>query len=80
MNDFFTHSQATFCTRPEWMQSVHTSARLTRPSNFARTRFRLGRHERLDLLLAWLTLWPTERPFLQIEQIRAMLITLLSFR
>ena len=65
-------AQATFCTRPEWMQSVHTSARLTCPSNFARTRLRLGRHERLDLLLAWLTLLPMERLFPQIEQTRAI--------
>jgi len=54
------------------MQSVHTSARLTCPSNFARTRLRFGRHERLDLLLAWLTLLPMERLFPQIEQTRAI--------
>jgi len=54
------------------MQSVQTRARLTVPSNFPRTRLRLGRHVRFDLLLAWLTLLPTERLFLQIEQTRAI--------
>lgn len=57
---------ATFCTRPEWMQSVHTSKRLTWSPNLPRTVFRFARQERLVLLLAWLTFIPTERPLPQI--------------
>jgi hypothetical protein len=57
------------------MQSVQTSARFTCPSNFARTRCKFGRQERLLLLLAWLTLLPTDRPFPQIEQTLAILVS-----
>ena len=58
--------------RPEWMQSVHTSNRLTWPPNLPRTVFRFAPHERLVLLLAWLTFIPTERPLPQILQILAI--------
>jgi hypothetical protein len=49
-------TQATFFTRPEWMQSVQTKTRFTWPSKLPRTRCKFGFHDRLDLLLAWLTL------------------------
>ena len=51
---------ATFCTRPEWMQSVQTRIRRTCPSMRALTRCKLGRQRLFVLLLAWLTLFPTE--------------------
>jgi hypothetical protein len=54
------------------MQSVHTRARLTWPSKLPLTRCKLGRHVRLVLLFAWLTLFPTERRLPQIEQILAI--------
>ena len=54
------------------MQSVQTKARLTCPSNLPRTRFRLGSQARFVLLLAWLTLLPTERPLPQIRQTLAI--------
>ena len=57
------------------MQSVHTKARFTCPANFPRTRFKFGRQERLDLLLAWLTLLPTERPLPQMVQTLAILVS-----
>jgi hypothetical protein len=54
------------------MQSVHTSARFTWPANVPRTRLRLGCHVLFDLLLAWLTLLPTERFLPQIAQLLAI--------
>jgi hypothetical protein len=54
------------------MQSVHTSARFTCPSIVARTRFKFGCQDRLDLLLAWLTLLPMERFLPQIVQLLAI--------
>ena len=56
------------------MQSVQTKARFTCPSNLPLTRLRLGRQVRLVLLLAWLTLLPTDRPLPQILQTRAILV------
>jgi len=49
------------------------------PSIRARTFWRLGCQTRLVLLLAWLTLFPTERPFPQILQILAIAILDESF-
>ena len=57
------------------MQSVQTKARFTCPSNLPLTRLRLGRHVRLVLLLAWLTLLPTDRFLQQILQTRAILVS-----
>ena len=57
------------------MQSVQTKARFTCPSNLPLTRLRLGRQVRLVLLLAWLTLLPTDRPLPQTLQTRAILVS-----
>jgi hypothetical protein len=54
------------------MQSVQTRARLTCPANVARTLFKLGCHDLLDLLLAWLTLLPMDRFLPQIAQLLAI--------
>ena len=62
------------------MQSVQTKARFTSRPNFARTLLRLACQVRFDLLLAWLTLWPTERPLPQMVQTLAIEINLVSFR
>jgi hypothetical protein len=50
------------------MQRVQTRMRLTPPAVAARTSCRLGFHRRLVLLLAWLTLLPTEGRLPQIAQ------------
>jgi hypothetical protein len=54
------------------MHRVQTRIRLTPPPLLAaaRTSCRLGSHRRLVLLLAWLTLLPTEGRFPQIAQVR----------
>ena len=54
---------------------MHTRIRLTPPPIAARTSCRLGFHRRLVLLLAWLTLLPTDGRFPQIAQF-LMLLTL----
>src|SRR5207302_9958060 len=63
---------AVFLTRPERRQRVQTSSRLAPAPTRACTRWRFGRHTRLDLLFAWLTLWPTDRCLPQTSQARAM--------
>jgi hypothetical protein len=55
-----TRTQALFCTRPLLRQRVQTRRRLTPPAVAARTSCKFGFHRRLVLLLAWLTLLPTE--------------------
>src|SRR5690606_33102781 len=62
----------TLVTLPERRQRVQTRMRRTVPWKMARARCRFGCQTRLVLLLAWLTLWPTERVFPQISQARAM--------
>ena len=51
------------------MHRVQTAIRLTPLPTIARTFFRLGSHRRLVLLLAWLTLLPTEGRLPQIAQV-----------
>ena len=69
------HRQAVFWTLPLRIHRVHTRIRVTPPPIAARTSCRLGFHRRLVLLLAWLTLLPTEGRFPQIAQF-LMLLTL----
>src|SRR5271166_235884 len=61
-------NQADFFTLPLRMQRVQTRIRRTPPPIWARTTWRLGCHRRLVLLLAWLTLFPTEVCFPQTLQ------------
>jgi hypothetical protein len=63
-----TPPQALFRTRPLLIQRVQARMRLTPPGVAERTSCRLGFHRRLVLLLAWLTLLPTEGPLPQIAQ------------
>jgi hypothetical protein len=56
----------TLVTLPERRQRVQTRIRRTVPAMMARALCRFGCQTRLVLLLAWLTLWPTERVFPQI--------------
>ena len=51
---------------------MQTSRRFAPPPTRACTRWRFGRHARLVLLFAWLTLWPTDRCLPQTSQARAM--------
>ena len=44
--------------------------RLARTSEISVTSFRLGKNRRLDLLLAWLTLWPDIGPLPESSQTR----------
>ena len=62
------------------MQSVQTKIRCTAPLTRALTVCRFGRQLLLLLLLAWLTVFPTERFLPQIEQILAMIMTSSPFR
>lgn len=54
------------------MHLVQTRIRFTLPSTFALTRWRLGIQRRFVLLLAWLTLLPTDGRLPQIVHIQAM--------
>ena len=63
---------AAFSTLPDRRQPVHTKMRLTVPFKLARTRWRFGCQRRLVLLLAWLTLCPTDECLPQIVQLLAM--------
>src|SRR5262249_31578913 len=67
-------SQAAFSTLFDRRQRVHTRMDFTVPSRFARTRCRFGFQRRLVLLLAWLTLLPTEGPLPQTLQILAIVV------
>ena len=57
-------------TQPLRMHRVQTRIRFTPPPAAVRTSCRLGCHRRLVLLLAWLTLLPTEGRLPQISQVR----------
>jgi hypothetical protein len=61
-------AQALLRTLPLRIQRVHTRIRCTPPLIAARTSCRFGFHRRLVLLLAWLTLFPTEGCLPQIVQ------------
>lgn len=65
--------------RPLRRHRVHTTIRLTPLAVAARTSCRLGCHRRLVLLLAWLTLLPTEGRFPQIAQCRIYWSALLKW-
>jgi hypothetical protein len=60
--------QALFWTRPLLRQRVQTRMRLMPPPAAARTSCKLGFQRRLVLLLAWLTLLPTDGRLPQIAQ------------
>jgi hypothetical protein len=55
-------------TLPLRMHRVHTTMRRTLPPIWARTSCKFGSHRRLVLLLAWLTLFPTDGCFPHIAQ------------
>src|SRR6202035_560826 len=61
-------AQALLRILPLRIQRVQTSTRCTPPPITARTSCRLGFQRRLVLLLAWLTLLPTEGRLPHIEQ------------
>ena len=67
-------AQATFCTRPEWMQSVQTRARLTCPSNFRPHPFKVGPPRTFGFIVGMADVVTDGAPFPQIEQTRRHLI------
>ncbi len=67
--------QALFLTLPLRMHRVQTRILRTLPPISARTSCRLWFQRRLVLLLAWLTLFPTEGCFLQYAQCLIGLLT-----
>src|SRR5262249_4114938 len=60
------------------MQLVHTLSRFTVPCTFARTCCKFGNQRRFVLLLAWLTLFPTEGRLPHNSQTRAIIFLLRS--
>ena len=64
--------QTAFCTNPDRRQRVQTLILLAAPFIRARTVRRFGRNTRLVRLLAWLTVFPTNRCFPHTSHEKAM--------